>query len=71
MIRGVHFLSMTTSDALLAAVLANPADDLPRLVYADWLEENGEPERAELIRHAVTHPARIVATPVSVDIVAG
>jgi uncharacterized protein (TIGR02996 family) len=26
--------------ALLAAVLAAPADDAPRLVYADWLEEN-------------------------------
>lgn len=41
---------MTTEDALLAAVLANPDDDLPRLVYADWLEEHGEPERAEFIR---------------------
>ena len=41
---------MTTSESLLAAVLSNPADDLPRLVYADYLEENGEPERAEFIR---------------------
>jgi uncharacterized protein (TIGR02996 family) len=41
---------MTTSEALLSAVLANPADDLPRLVYADYLEENGERERAEFIR---------------------
>lgn len=29
-----------TESALLAAVLAAPADDLPRLVYADWLDEN-------------------------------
>src|SRR5579885_1332261 len=36
--------------ALLAAVAANPADDLPRLVYADWLEEHGRPTRAEFIR---------------------
>jgi uncharacterized protein (TIGR02996 family) len=36
--------------ALLAAVLAAPDDDAPRLVFADWLEENGEAERAELIR---------------------
>jgi uncharacterized protein (TIGR02996 family) len=36
--------------ALLAAVLAGPDDDLPRLVYADWLDENGRPERAEFIR---------------------
>jgi uncharacterized protein (TIGR02996 family) len=26
--------------ALLGGVLANPADDLPRVVYADWLEEH-------------------------------
>ena len=36
--------------ALLAAVCAAPDDDLPRLVYADWLDEHGEPERAEFIR---------------------
>lgn len=28
----------------------NPDDDGPRLVYADWLEEQGECDRAELIR---------------------
>ena len=36
--------------ALLDAVLASPADDLPQLILADWLEENGEGERAEYIR---------------------
>jgi uncharacterized protein (TIGR02996 family) len=36
--------------ALAAAVRANPADDLPRLVAADWLEEHGQAERAEFIR---------------------
>ncbi|MCI0461264.1 MAG: TIGR02996 domain-containing protein [Gemmataceae bacterium] len=42
---------MTTDhDALLAAVWAEPEDDGPRLVYADWLEENGQPERGEFIR---------------------
>lgn len=41
---------MTTEDALLAAVLAAPDDDVVRLVYADWLEENGKSERAEFIR---------------------
>jgi uncharacterized protein (TIGR02996 family) len=35
---------------LLAAVLADPEGDAPRLVYADWLEERGECARAELIR---------------------
>ena len=41
---------MSTGDALLAAIAANPDDDLVRLVYADYLEENGDPDRAELIR---------------------
>jgi uncharacterized protein (TIGR02996 family) len=36
--------------ALLKAVCRNKADDLPRLVYADWLDEHGRPERAEFIR---------------------
>ena len=37
----------------LKAIAANPADDLPRLVYADFLEESGEPDaiaRAHFIR---------------------
>ena len=38
------------SPAFLAAIAANPDDDLPRLVYADWLDENGDPDRAEFIR---------------------
>lgn len=33
-------VAMSDSDALLAAILANPDDDAPRLVYADWLDEN-------------------------------
>lgn len=44
---------MHARDALLAAVLANPENDLPRLVFADWLEENGEVERARFIRAQV------------------
>jgi uncharacterized protein (TIGR02996 family) len=42
-----------TGEAILQAVLAEPEDDTPRLVYADWLDENGGPEgqaRAEFIR---------------------
>jgi uncharacterized protein (TIGR02996 family) len=34
---------MTDRDALIAAIAADPADDLPRLVFADWLEEHGDP----------------------------
>ncbi|MDY3560832.1 TIGR02996 domain-containing protein [Gemmata sp. JC673] len=36
--------------ALLAAIGAHPDEDTPRLVYADWLDEHGRPERAEFIR---------------------
>jgi uncharacterized protein (TIGR02996 family) len=36
--------------ALLKAVASAPDDDLPRLVYADWLDEHNRPERAEFIR---------------------
>ena len=37
-----------SEEALLAAVYAQPLDDGPRLVYADWLLERGEP-RGEFI----------------------
>ncbi len=36
--------------ALKQAVLAAPVDDLPRQVYADWLDEAGDSDRAEFIR---------------------
>lgn len=42
---------MNDEAAILRAVLASPGDDLPRLAYADWLEETGtDDDRAELIR---------------------
>ncbi len=37
-------------ELLLKSVAASADDDLPRLVAADWLDEHGEPERAEFIR---------------------
>jgi uncharacterized protein (TIGR02996 family) len=37
------------NDALLDAILAAPHDDAPRLVYADWLSEHGDP-RGEFIQ---------------------
>jgi uncharacterized protein (TIGR02996 family) len=42
-----------TQQALEDAIAAEPDDPAPRLVYADWLEENGEEARAELIRTQV------------------
>lgn len=41
---------MNRADDLLEAVIAQPDDDGPRLVMADWYEEHDEPERAEFIR---------------------
>jgi uncharacterized protein (TIGR02996 family) len=41
---------MNEREALLRAVCENPDDDTPRLVFADWLQENGDEERAEFIR---------------------
>lgn len=42
---------LTAGDALYAEILENPDDDTSRLIYADWLEEEGgQPERAEFIR---------------------
>jgi uncharacterized protein (TIGR02996 family) len=41
---------MTQYADLLRAVLDDPADDAPRLIMADWLDEQGEGDRAEFIR---------------------
>lgn len=38
---------MTDHDALLAAIFAAPDDDLPRLVMADWLDEQPQDSRCE------------------------
>ena len=34
----------------IASIVAQPEGDTARLVYADWLDEHGQPERAEFIR---------------------
>lgn len=57
---------MTEQQAFEAAIRANPDDDLARLVYADWLEENGNTERAEFIRvqvELVKHTVRRCCSP--------
>ena len=41
---------MDEGQALLRGILAEPEPDAPRLVYADWLEDNGQPARARLVR---------------------
>lgn len=40
-------------DALLRAICENPREDTPRLAFADWLEENGQAERAAFIRRDI------------------
>jgi uncharacterized protein (TIGR02996 family) len=44
---------MSDRDALHAAICANPDDDTPRLVFADWLDEHGEAKRAAFIRASI------------------
>lgn len=46
---------MTDGEALLATIIANPDEDTPRLIYADYLDDNDEPERAAAIRKQVAH----------------
>src|SRR5262245_28921066 len=41
---------MSIENAFIADIAATPDDDTPRRIYADWLEENGQPQRAEFIR---------------------
>lgn len=41
---------MQLDPSLLAAVIADPDNDLPRLIAADWWQERGEEDRAEFIR---------------------
>lgn len=48
---------MNEREAMLDAIFAAPADDAPRLIYADWLEEQGESAQAEWIRHQLSHPS--------------
>lgn len=36
--------------SFINAIIATPEDDMPRLIFADWLEEHGNQQRAEFIR---------------------
>jgi uncharacterized protein (TIGR02996 family) len=40
----------STGASLERAVVESPDDDAVRLVYADWLDDNGDPDSAEFIR---------------------
>src|SRR5262249_51832482 len=41
---------MADDRSFIEAIGASPEDDGLRLIYADWLEEHDEPDRAEFIR---------------------
>jgi uncharacterized protein (TIGR02996 family) len=43
-------MSMLDHGPFLQTILARPNDSGPRLVYADWLEEQGDCHRAEFLR---------------------
>jgi uncharacterized protein (TIGR02996 family) len=45
-------------EPFLRAICENPDDDTVRLVYADWLDEHGELERAEFIRLQVAQAGK-------------
>jgi uncharacterized protein (TIGR02996 family) len=48
---------MTDSDRFLRAIEADFESDAPRLVFADWLDEHGDPDRAAFIRLQCEHAA--------------
>jgi uncharacterized protein (TIGR02996 family) len=57
---------MSQADAFLAAIRDAPDDDAPRLIFADWLDDHGDADRADFIRAQVrlaplppTDPARL------------
>jgi uncharacterized protein (TIGR02996 family) len=59
-------VAATEEAGLREAILSDPDDDGPRLVYADWLDEHGQPERAEFIRLQCKH-ARLYHEAISVS----
>jgi uncharacterized protein (TIGR02996 family) len=41
---------MGIEEGFIRDIIEHTDDDTPRLIYADWLDDHGEPERAEFIR---------------------
>ena len=53
---------MSDEAAFLRAILASPADEAPRLVYADWLQERGDDDsatKARFLRLTCYHAAAV------------
>jgi uncharacterized protein (TIGR02996 family) len=51
-----HMSAAREERAFLEAIIGAPDDDVPRLIFADWLDEQGETTRAEFIRQQVAEP---------------
>lgn len=47
-------MSTSDGDGLRAAIVAQPDDDTLRLIYADWLQENDQSDRAAFVRAQVS-----------------
>ncbi len=58
-------MGATDGDLLLRAILDDPAEDTARLIYADWLDENGQAERAHGIRWGCSSEQRSRSWPLS------
>jgi uncharacterized protein (TIGR02996 family) len=43
--------TLSQHEAFLRAIYDSPEDDTPRLVYADFLEEHGDPDKAAYVRY--------------------
>jgi uncharacterized protein (TIGR02996 family) len=50
---------MSTESGFLSEIRERPGDDAPRLVFADWLDDQGDADRAEFVRAQV----RLAALP--------
>jgi uncharacterized protein (TIGR02996 family) len=48
-----ELVRMTDEQAFLAAIAAAPGDQAPRLVFADWLLEQGRQADADRVRRGV------------------
>jgi uncharacterized protein (TIGR02996 family) len=59
----VSFVISSEQESLLANIIAKPDDDLPRLVYSDWLKDHGEEICSEFIRLQVTLASMKERTP--------
>lgn len=49
---------MTDRDTFVRQICEHPDDDTTRLVFADFLEEHGERQYAEFVRHEVARPEK-------------